>query len=149
MKVTFYGNITKGIYTLYHREVFEVWCKGAKDGEYSITFTKTVHPKTLAQLAYYYAVIIPTALKQMKADGNDTYTVTIGDKEKELPIDEDMVDTILKQACMTKSKAQMSMEEASEFIDRCIMWCARYLGCVIPDPDPLWCEKQIEDKDSG
>lgn len=142
MKVTFYGNITKGVYTLYHREIFEAWCKGAKDGEYSITFTKTVHPKTLAQLAYYYAVIIPTAFKQMKADGNDMYSVTIGGRVKELPIDEDVVDTILKQACMIKNKSRMSMEEASGFIDKCITWCARYLGCVIPCPDKNWKDKE-------
>lgn len=143
MKVTFYGNITKGVYTLYHREVFEAWCLGAKDGDYSLTLTKTVHPKTLAQLAYYYAVIIPTALNQMKADGNDTYVVKIGDKEKELPIDEDVVDTILKQACLVKSKGRMSMEEASEFIERCIRWCARYLGCVIAPPDKNWKSHEV------
>ena len=144
MKITFYGNITKGKYTLHYREVFEAWCLGAKDGEYSITFQKAHHPKTLPQMAYYYAVIIPTALRQMKADGNDTYVVKIGDKQKELPINEDVVDTILKQACMVKSKARMSQEEASEYIERCIMWCARYLGCVIPDPDKNW-----KDKDNG
>ena len=139
MKLTFYGEITKGVFGLHHREVFEAWCLGAKDGNYSLTLAKTVHPKTLAQLAYYYAVIVPTALKQMKADGNDTYGVKIGDKQKELPIDEDVVDTILKQACLVKGgKARMSQEEVSEYIDRCIMWCARYLGCVIPDPDKNW-----------
>jgi len=138
MKVTFYGEITKGVFGLHHREVFDAWVSGQKDGNYSMTLTKTVHPKTLAQLAYYYAVIVPSALAQMKADGNDTYVVKIGDKEKVLPIDEDVVDTILKQACMVKSKARMNMEEASEFIDKCIMWCARYLGCVIPNPDKNW-----------
>ena len=143
MKTTFYGEITGKKFGLHHREVFDAWVLGAKDGNYSMTMTKTVHPKTLAQLAYYYAVIVPSALNQMKADGNDTYTVKIGDKEKELPIDEDVVDTILKQACMVKSKGRMSMEEASEFIDKCIMWCARYLGCVVPDPDPNW--KQSRD----
>ena len=138
MKVTFYGEIAKGVFSLLHREVFEAYCLGAKDGNYSMTMTKTVHPKTLAQLSYYYAVIVPSALAQMKADGNDTYVVKIGDKEKELPIDEDVVDTILKQACLVKSKARMNMEEASEFIDTCIMWCARYLRCVIPNPDKNW-----------
>ena len=141
MKVTFYGEITKAVFGLHHREVFDAWVLGAKDGNYSMTLAPTVHPKTLAQLAYYYAVIIPSALTQMKADENDTYIVKIGDKEKVLPIDTDVVDTILKQACMVKSKGRMSQEEASEFIDKCIMWCARYLGCVIPDPDKNWKEK--------
>jgi hypothetical protein len=144
MNVTFYGYIEKGVYHRYHQGVFEAYCRGMKDGDYSETFSKTTHPKTLAQLAYYYAVIIPAALKQMKADGNDTYTVQIGERTKELPLNEDVVDMILKQACLVKSKARMSQEEASEFLDRCIKWCARYLGCVIPPADKDW-----KDKDNG
>jgi hypothetical protein len=45
---------------------------------------------------------------------------------------------ILKQACMVESKGRMSIEEASEFIEKCIKWCARYLGCVIPPADKNW-----------
>ncbi len=94
--------------------------------------------KTLAQLAYYYAVIIPTALRQTIENGQDTYVIKIGGGEKKMKMDKYMMDKILKEACMVESKARMNIEEASEFMERCIKWCARYLGCVIPPADKDW-----------
>jgi len=138
MKTTFYGTIKDGIYTRTHPEIFDAYCLGQLDGEYSDDFHKAVAPKTLAQLAYYYAVIIPTALRQMQEDGNDKYVVMIGSRAKEIPLDKDIVDRILKETCMVESKSRMSIEEASEFIERCIKWCARYLGCVIPPANKDW-----------
>jgi len=137
-KITFYGYNEKGKYRQHHQSVFDAYWQGQPDGNYSGTFEKSVAPKTLPQMAYYYSVIVPSALKQMKADGNDTYKVEVGGGVKELPIDEDLVDKILKGACMVKSKSRLSIEEASEFIEKCIRWCARYLGCVIPDADKDW-----------
>ena len=138
MKVKFYGEIKEGVYTRSHPEIFDAYCLGQPDGEYCEEFSKAIAPKTLAQLAYYYAVIIPTVLRQMQEDGNNTYVVMIGGRAKEMPLDKDIVDRILKGACMVKNKSQMSIEEASEFLERCIRWCARYLGCVIPPADKNW-----------
>ena len=139
MKVKFYGTIKNGAYTRTHPEIFDAYCLGQPDGEYCDEFSKAVAPKTLAQLAYYYAVIIPTALRHIVDElKQDTYIVKIGEREKKMPMDKDMVDKILKQACGYESKARMSIEEASEFIEKCIKWCARYLGCVIPPADKNW-----------
>ena len=138
MKTTFYGTIKDGIYTRTHPEIFDAYCLGQADGEYSEDFQKTVSPKTLAQLAYYYAVIIPTALRQMKEDGNGTKTIRVGNREKLMPLDKDDIDDMLKDACATKNKGRMSIEEASEFIERCILWCATWLHCVIPPADKDW-----------
>jgi hypothetical protein len=138
MKVKFYGTIKDGTYTRTHPEIFDAYCLGQPDGEYCDEFSKAVAPKTLAQLAYYYAVIIPTALSQMQEDGNGTKTIKVGSREKLLPLDKDDIDKILKDACATKDKGRMSMEEASEFIERCILWCATWLGCVIPPADKNW-----------
>ena len=144
-KVTFYGYIKKGKWGWHHNGIFQAYCQGQKDGDYSLTAEPSVHPKTLPQMAYYYAVIVPEALKAMKEQGNETYQIPISGKVKELKINEDIVDAILKSACKAKSKGRMSMEEASEFLDKCIRWCARYLGCVIPDPDPNWkCNKSLD-----
>ena len=142
--VTFYGFNEKGKFHWHHQGVFDSYWQGQSDGNYSGTFDKSVAPKTLPQMAYYHAVIVPAALKGIIAAGNGTYKVEVGGGVKEFPMDDDMVDKILKGACHVKSKGRMNMEEASEFIDKCIMWCARYLGCVIPNPDPLWREKQCK-----
>ena len=138
MGTTFYGYNEKGKFHWHHQTVFDAYWQGQPDGSQSATFSKSVAPKTLPQMAYYYAVIVPAALKEMIAAGNDTYRVEVGGGTKEFKTDKEMVDKILKDACHVKSKGRMSIEEASEFIDRCIRWCARYLGCVIPDPDKDW-----------
>ena len=138
LKVKFYGAIKDGIYTQTHPEIFDAYCLGQPDGEYCDEFSKAVAPKTLAQLAYYYAVIIPTALRAMQAEGNGTKTMRVGKREKILPLDKDDIDDMLKDACATKGKGRMSIEEASEFIERCILWCATWLGCVIPPADKNW-----------
>ena len=137
---TFYGYNEKGKFHWHHQSVFDSYWQGQPDGNQSATFDKSVAPKTLPQMAYYHAVIVPEALKGMIASGNDTYEIKVGGGVKEFKMDEVMVDKILKGACQVKSKGRMSIEEASEFIDRCIRWCARYLGCVIPDASPTWRE---------
>jgi len=106
-------------------KVFDAYCAGQKDGDYYITIHKVKgSPKTLEQLGYYYAVIVPTAFKQMVEDGNEKMVVKVGDKFKEVPLTEDVVDLLLKEACAkfdgkkVTLKRNMSKLECSEFIDR-------------------------------
>ena len=137
MKPKFYGKIKNGKFSLNKGQPFDAYVAGQSDGNYHISIHKTKGPpKTLPQLGYYYAVIVPHALKAMKEHGWDTYTIQIAGNTKELPMCKEVVDYILKDACAweEKSKANMDKQECSRFIDRCIQWCARYLGCVIPSP---------------
>lgn len=145
--VMFYYYIEKGKFHWYHKGVLNSYCLGQPDGNYCAELSKSVHPKTLPQMAYYYAVIVPTALRQMKEDGNGTKTVRVGDRVKELPLDKDDIDDMLKDVCATKGKSRMSIEEASEFIERCIRWCAQYLCCVIPPADKDW--MRTKENDNG
>jgi hypothetical protein len=145
MNPEFDGKIKDHKWALNRAQVFDAYVAGQDDGNYYLTLHKRKGPpKTLPQMAYYYAVIVPTALKQMIADGNKNYVVKVGDKFAEVPLTKDIVDTVLKSRCAkfdgetVTDKANMSKEEASDFIDRVIRWCARYLHCVIPDPDPNW-----------
>jgi hypothetical protein len=145
MKPQFHGKLKDGKFSLNRPQVFTAYCKGRPDGNYYLELTKVKgEPKTNQQLAYYYAVIIPAVFDAMKEAGNENYVVKIGSKFKELPLTEDVVDYLLKQACQLpeKSKASISKIEAIEFIDRCIRWAARYLGCVIPEPNTNWKENK-------
>ncbi len=137
----FYGQIKNGRFRLNRNNVFKAYAKGLRDGAYYFKLYKLKgEPKTLPQLAYYYAVIIPTVFKQMTDDGNDTFTVNIAGRNKEIPLTMDVVNDILKLSCAkfdgknVTNKADMTKEEASEFITDCIRWAARYLHCVIPEP---------------
>lgn len=138
MIVRFFGKILKGKFSLDRRLVFDAYVSGQKDGDYYIALHKVRGaPKTLEQLGYYYAVIVPTVYRQMKEDGNETFVVKIGKKFKEVPLTADIVDLLLKEACAfdEKLKRNMTMAQCSEFIDRTIRWSAKWLGVVIPEPD--------------
>lgn len=143
MKIEFHGRISEGIFRLNRPKVFDAYAQGLKDDNYYIVLHKAKGPpKTLEQLAYYYAVVVPTAFKQMKEDGNTTIVVNTGNKRfKELPLTEEIVDQLLKEACAkfdgkdVTLKRNMSKQECMEFLDKAIRWCARYLHCVIPPPD--------------
>jgi hypothetical protein len=141
MDVQFHGRIKDGKWTLNRGQVFDAYIQGQPDGDYYLVIHKAKIPKTLQQLAYYYAVVVPTVRKTMIEHGNDSIVVSIGKAFKELPLTIETVDAILKEVWAktkgvdVKSKARMSIKEASELIDISIMWAARYLGCVIPPPD--------------
>jgi len=138
MKVEFDGKLVDGRFALNRRKVWDAYLAGLQDGNYYLTITKRKGaPKTLEQLGYYFAVIVPTVYNQMVEDGHERFVVNIGGRFKEIPLTKDVVDLLLKEACAfdEKSKAKMSKEECSAFIDRCIRWSATYLHCVIPPPD--------------
>ena len=138
MKIEFDGKLVDGKFSLNRKTVWTAFLAGLPDGDYYLTITKRKGPpKTLEQLAYYYAVIIPTVYNQMVEDGHERFVVKVGGKVKEIPLTKDVVDLLLKEACAfeEKSKAKMSKEECSAFIDRCIRWAARWLSCVIPPPE--------------
>jgi len=100
---------------------------GMKENQHFIEEIKKVGPeKTQEQLGYYHAVVLPVIHKQLIADGHEVLGV---------PITEDMADAILKKVCHAKNKRDMTQEEATEFITKCIHWAATRLGCCIPPPD--------------
>lgn len=140
----FHGKIRKGLFFYNNFKVFLLYVKGLKDGDYYATLHKVKgSPKTLEQLGYFHAVVVPTAHKQMIADGNRTVIFEIDGRRKKLPLTEDMVIEILKgvwaktKDVKVKSKADMTKLEASELIEISIEWCARYLHCSIPEPNSL------------
>ena len=142
MQPEFHGKIKSGRFILNRHKVFNAYCTGQKDGNYYVTLHKVKGtPKTPEQLGYYYAVIVPTAFKQMVADGNEKMVVKVGDKFKEIPLTEEVVDLLLKEACAKLDgkkvtlKRNMSKQDCLKFIDRVIRWCATWLHCVIPPPD--------------
>ncbi len=143
MKYPHHGQVVKGAFTLNRPEIYKAYCKGLREGKYYIEIHKAKGPpKTPEQLAYYFVAIIPTVFRQMVADGNDKMFVNIKGRSKEVPLTEDVVDQMLKQTCAVfdgkvVNKADMTMEQASIFIDRCIRWAARWLSCVIPEAKSL------------
>ena len=144
MTPEFHGKIKDGLFFYNNFKVFLAYVKGLKEGKYYVTLHKVKGPaKTLEQLGYCHAVVVPTCFKQMIEDGNSTVTFEVGGGTKELPLTEDMVVEMLKEiwakykGVEVKSKADMGMGEASELISISIEWAARYLHCSIPEPNSI------------
>jgi len=104
--------------------------------------------KTPPQLAYYYGVIIDIAMAGMKKENKSGIIIVINGRQKRMPIVRDVVDWILKDA-YAKSigkkevlKRNMSKMECMALIDFVILWCARYLHIIIPEPDVNWKDKK-------
>lgn len=140
----FHGKIKDGLFYYNKFKVFLAYTKGMKDGDYFLTLHKTKgSPKTLEQLGYFHAVVVPTCFKQMIEDGNDTVSFEMEGKIKELRLTEDMIVEMLKEVwakskgVKVKSKADMTKSEASELISISIEWAARYLHCSIPEPNSI------------
>jgi len=133
-------------FRLERKDIFVVYTEGLKKGKYIVGVKQQRGPgKTMAQLAYYYAVILPTAYRQMVEDGNDTLKITIDGRITEFDLTEDLVDTMFKKKWAKKTgqkkafKRDMSKQECSEFMDYIIKWCALYLHAVIPPPTTEEC----------
>lgn len=144
MTPQFVGKITNGRFLFNNQRIWEAYTKGLKDDDYYVTLHEVKgSPKTLEQLGYFHAVVVPTVHKQMVEDGNRTVKFEMNGRVKELPLTEDMVVVILKEVwaktkgVKVKSKADMTKLEASELIDVSIEWSARYLHCSIPEPSKL------------
>ena len=87
---------------------------------------KLGQPKSHRQLGYYYAVILKFVHNEFHRLGHDFMGV---------PISLEMTDAVLKHYCCGgNSKAIMTKEEASKFIDNCISWANINLNLEIPEP---------------
>jgi hypothetical protein len=131
--IEFAYTIRDGRLHLAHRRIFDAFVSGLKDGAQGVlrVIRRPGRPKTLAQLAYYYAVVLPAIHRQLIADGHECYGV---------PINQEMADDIVKHFCARLrdgkivNKRDMTLIEAMEFLDNAIRWAAMTLHIVIPPP---------------
>ena len=129
----FHAKIIEGrlAFDKYQYEIRQRYLAKLKEGQRVTVTIKAVLPsKTLEQLGYYYAVVLPVVTKQLVEYGFECYGV---------PINEKMTDDILKNYCAyfdgkVWDKADMDIKQASIFITNCINWANGTLGCQIPEP---------------
>ena len=113
-----------------------------------LTLHKHGKPKSPEQLGYYYAVILPEAVKAFKDDSTaiEFWTGSIKTKTRKricIPLSKDGVDWFLKLSYSEyhgeyKDKSEMSKGECAAYEDFCIKWLAEHKGCQIPPADPNW-----------
>jgi len=153
--ITFLGKIIEGKLVWTHKRTTEAvkhLFRRFEGKSVEVTFARLRRMKTLEQLGYYYAVILPTIHQQMLDDGIDVYGV---------PITQEMADKVVKAYCAridddsnivpvpyepqdwyewekaTKNmkrfkKRNMTKMQAMVFIDNAIRWANHKLNCDIP-----------------
>ncbi len=118
--------------------------KGYKAGQKcKLSIVKVSKPKSLEQLGYYYAVILPEAVKAFAANEDYSLLIKLGDKEIKVELTLENMDYFLKLRYAAKTgvyvnKAEMNMAECAEYESWCINWLATWLKCHIPFADQNW-----------
>ena len=114
---------------------------------FNVRIVRAMHPKTLEQLGYYYAVVLPTIRTELINQGHTMNVFGV-----EVPIDKDQTDKLIKYFCARLDdegnlmihdpdnhpnrkilkKRKMSWLQGSQFLNNAIQWANSVLGCRIP-----------------
>lgn len=107
-----------------------------------VTLQMQRHPKTSAQLGYWYAVVLPFVCGALLEMGYDRlFSVSVGDLSAGVKTTVDTVDLLLKTLFMVHTQAdtlplkrKMTDEQMSELIEFTIRWVAENLQVAVPPP---------------
>lgn len=154
MNADFPATIKNGMVKIGNKRVFDSYIAGLDYEDISIVIKKrTGRPKTLPQLGYYYACIVPMVKEELiRQNGGDSIIVVVAGYKETVIIDNDFTDKFLKKHCARVDedgilriatvndkreifkKRNMSKMECMMYLDNVINLCARDLHIVIPEP---------------
>ena len=134
--------------------IISTFLDGWKDGQPGkLSITKISEPKSLAQLGYYYKIILPEAVKAFEQNEDYSLVMQLGDKQIEVELTLKNMDNFLKLRYAAMSgvymdKAEMDMAECSAFEDWVIKWLATWFGCQVPPADSNWRQNESQTEKS-
>lgn len=122
--------------------LYQAYVDGLPDGWYDLTVAPKRHPKTTAQLGYWWAVVIPAAVEALEeATGGDFGEIRVGGFRVSLAVTPDRAHEFLKALHAANigsdkplSLARMTDDQASAMIDFAVKWIVTNLGTVVPEP---------------
>jgi len=125
------------------RRLYEAYVSGLPDSQIvEVVFAKRKHDKTMPQLGYWYAVLMPFAAKELRAAGHDElFEVAIGDLKTGVATTDQTTDLLFKTLFAAHKqmpymrKRDMTDETMSQLIDFTLAWLAKNLGAVAPQPE--------------
>ena len=138
-----------------YRQQFDAYIEGLPYNDFTVVIKKRKgKPKTVEQLGYYYAVMLPLIKQELiSLNGGDTIVTQVGIYLEEVVIDTDFTDRFIKRRCarldedglismaiagdkrQIYDKRTMSKYDCMMFLDNVINWCAGHMGLVIPPPE--------------
>jgi len=131
-----------GFYSKWQERVHTAWVDGLPDGQVvEMDLRRRRQAKTLPQLAYWHGPLMQCAVESLLEAGYDTLPNFEIDGE-EVETTRETVDLWLKVRFKKRKnlkavplKRNMSVEIMGELIDFTVMWLAKDMGVVAPDPD--------------
>lgn len=145
-KNTFYQEKRKGklhLISPLQQKMYDAVVEGYKDGTLiEMTLKKSRPEKTNAQLGYYYGVLVPFAVEELREAGHDElFSIAVGNMETGVETNKDTVDLLFKTLFRAHKslkhlplKRSMTDEEMSQLIDFTLIWLAKNLGVAAPEP---------------
>lgn len=123
------------------RSLYSAWVDGLPDKQIvEMTLEKRRHAKTNPQLGYWHAVLMPFAVEALESSGNYTLPDLLLDGE-EIETNENTTDWYFKIKFQRYKKLKkillkrdMTDEEMGQLIDFTMMWLAKNLSAVAPQP---------------
>jgi hypothetical protein len=127
IKSTWYGTIEAGKLTLDQEEMFRVWLRGLGKAarKVEVVLQDITRSKTQAQLGYYFASVVPALMDwtgYTKQESDGVLCRLFLTENKGQPNE------------FVRSKADLTCEEMSEFIDNCVRFLLEHGIFVQPAP---------------
>jgi hypothetical protein len=128
----------------YQEDQYQAWVKRIEEGQTVEAKFKVNRPmKTLPQLGYYHAVMLPFAVESFLEMGHDVlYVASVFGHEDEEKTTVESMDKFFKSLYQgykglqkAPRKRDMSVDEFSEFIEFLLKWMAEKPGIYCPTPE--------------
>ncbi|NLX97579.1 MAG: hypothetical protein GXY83_15535 [Rhodopirellula sp.] len=121
------------------QRMYTAFVSGLPDGAvFTVTISEHRQPKSLAQLGYWYGVLMPFAEQEFRAQGYNTLATL----EVDLETNSATMDMTFKhlfqhatQSIIVPKKRVMSVDEMSHLIDFTVTYLAKKLGVCAPQPE--------------
>lgn len=150
MKFVYKGTVKDGKLIISNRKLFESDIKQHKEGEeLDLTIEKHKKKRSTPQNSYLWGVVYPTALHGFLELGN--IGTTIDDvheffKDRFLSNGKELTLNNGETFNIAKTTTTLSTTEFMTYVAEIVKFCAEYLGCVVPDPMPLFDDFPTEER---
>ena len=109
--------------------------------------------RSLRQNAYFHTVIVKMFQEFLKDQDyeHNSFEAAKGFLKAKM-LSETLVNPTTGKVIETRVRgtSELSVEEMTDFIDRCRFWLADFFGIIVPDPDPMhWIPMPEKQKQSA
>lgn len=127
------GIVKDGRLIIAQAELYARWLKKHEGHGFELAIEqigKSKDPKTAEQLGFYWGLLLPAIVEQMRHDGQ-TFTVTAGPYTRQVPVNKDTVHEWLTELCGYVADDGTHLRLSDCDLIRCIKWIDNVLAFAI------------------